>query len=241
MYITNLRLVLTCLCLLAIACSASPAYHEQLDSSSVEKRASSSPFAITGLKAKSGTALRLEIRELQKNNAQWNLFLLALNKFYARDESYLTSYYQIAGIHGRPFITWNGVNFAPGAGGGYCTHSSTLFPTWHRPYLAMYEQVIWGFVQTIAASIGTNEYKAAAKTFRIPYWDWAAPVPKGKHVLPSSVGGSPYIVIKLPSGYQTIKNPLYRYHFHPLKTSDFPDNPVSVNYLQQHVSSANHK
>lgn len=22
---------------------------------------------------------------------------------------------------------------------GYCTHSSILFPTWHRPYLALFE------------------------------------------------------------------------------------------------------
>lgn len=225
---THLRLVLILLGLLAIICNASPTQNDQNDLSNHEKR-QSSPFAITGLQSKAGgTALRLEIRELRKNNAQWNLFLLALNKFYARDQKSLTSYYQISGIHGRPYTPWNGVNFAPGAGGGYCTHSSTLFPTWHRPYLAMYEQIIWDLVQQVAASIGTTEYKTAAKTFRIPYWDWAAPVPNGQHVLPSPVGGSPFIVISLPTGSKTINNPLYRYHFHPLSTSDFPDDPVST-------------
>lgn len=228
MCITHLRLILICLGILVVIGNTSPTKHEQLDQPNQQKRQSSTPFAITGLGSKSGTALRLEIRELRKNNAQWNLFLLALNKFYAKDQTSLTSYYQISGIHGRPYTPWNGVNFAPGTGGGYCTHSSSLFPTWHRPYLAMYEQIIWGLVQDEAASIGTNEYKTAAKTFRIPYWDWAAPVPDGQHVLPGPIGGSAYIQISLPSGNKVIDNPLYRYHFHPVKSSDFPDDPVRI-------------
>jgi tyrosinase len=75
------------------------------------------------------------------------------------DESDQLSYFQVAGIHGRPFILWNGVSQVPGSGwGGYCNHSkcrnhnsklallshindpaSVLFLTWHRPYLALYE------------------------------------------------------------------------------------------------------
>lgn len=46
----------------------------------------------------------------------------------------------LAGIHGVPFVPWNGVQASPGANqSGYCPHSSVLFPTWHRPYLALYE------------------------------------------------------------------------------------------------------
>ncbi len=41
------------------------------------------------------------------------------------------------GIHGRPFVAWDGVNGPYEK--GYCTHSSILFPTWHRPYLALFE------------------------------------------------------------------------------------------------------
>lgn len=37
-----------------------------------------------------------------------------------------------------PDIAWDG-----STGGdfsvGYCTHASILFPTWHRPYIALYE------------------------------------------------------------------------------------------------------
>ena len=59
-----------------------------------------------------------------------------------------------AGIHGRPFIAWDGVNPAtPGAGDsatGYCTHGNTLFPTWHRPYLALFE------VRIVLRSVGID-------------------------------------------------------------------------------------
>jgi tyrosinase len=44
------------------------------------------------------------------------------------------------GIHGRPYIPWDGVQAVPGGSGtGYCTHSSVLFLTWHRPFLALFE------------------------------------------------------------------------------------------------------
>ena len=93
---------------------------------------SSSPFIITGIPANgSGPApQRLEIRQLQENPLQWNLYLLAMAEYQKMDQSDLTSYYQIAGIHGRPFVPWNQVAYTPGGAGGYCTHSSTLFPTW---------------------------------------------------------------------------------------------------------------
>lgn len=217
-------LPLTCLCLLVSICVGSPTADGLHHSSPNEKRADNF-FAITG---PPGTVHpRLEISQLRKNNAQWNLYLLALNRLYARGQTTRTSYYQLAGIHGRPFVEWDGVGFAFGRSGGYCPHGSTLFPTWHRPYLALYEQVLYGLVQEVANSIGGAEYQAAAKTFRIPYWDWAAPAPNGKNVLIGPIGGSAYIQISLPTGPKVIDNPLYRYHFHPLNPSDLPDDPVS--------------
>lgn len=44
----------------------------------------------------------------------------------------------LTGIHGFPYVPWNevpGVNFTM----GYCQHASILFPSWHRPYLALVE------------------------------------------------------------------------------------------------------
>lgn len=50
------------------------------------------------------------------------------------------SFFQIGGIHGLPYVPWDGVGEASQAeASGYCTHGSVLFPTWHRPYVALYE------------------------------------------------------------------------------------------------------
>uniref|UniRef100_L2GER5 tyrosinase n=1 Tax=Colletotrichum fructicola (strain Nara gc5) TaxID=1213859 RepID=L2GER5_COLFN len=63
--------------------------------------------------------------------------------------------------------------------GGFCTHSSILFLTWHRPYLAIFETELYKHVNFIANAYTEDERKAdyvkAAKTFRMPYWDWARP------------------------------------------------------------------
>lgn len=50
------------------------------------------------------------------------------------------SWFAIGGIHGSPKLPWDSV---PGGSdstwGGYCTHASVLFPTWHRPYVLLFE------------------------------------------------------------------------------------------------------
>lgn len=190
-----------------------------------------STLAITGLKS-SGTHQRLEIRQLQKNTPQWNLFLLALNRFQGMSQSDRSSYYQVSGIHGRPFVPWDGVQLQQSA--GYCTHEIVLFPTWHRPYLALYEQILYGIVQQVANEMTQDKstYVAAAKTFRIPYWDWAAPA-QGGQVYPSFfkgiwTGTQSYLDLSLPNGTTRIVNPLYAFKFHPLSASDLPNNPFDI-------------
>jgi hypothetical protein len=62
------------------------------------------------------------------------------------------SWFGIASIHGEPYASWNdaprffydletGKKDTP----GYCRHGSTLFPTWHRAYLALFEvcSILW--------------------------------------------------------------------------------------------------
>lgn len=69
-----------------------------------------------------------------------DLYIQGLAAFQAEDQSELLSYYQIAGIHGRPYAAWDNVNGPQGDyATGYCTHDSILFPVWHRPYLALFE------------------------------------------------------------------------------------------------------
>ncbi|OAA37887.1 tyrosinase precursor [Metarhizium rileyi] len=141
--------------------------------------------------ANSTVPFRLEIRKMKSNEYTWDLYILALSMFQYADQDDPLSWYQIAGkcIHGVPFTTWNGVESLPGTNqSGYCTHSSVLFPMWHRPYLALFEQQMYKMVNAIALMFAnTTErslYQRAASTFRTPYWDWSLQAPDGETHLP---------------------------------------------------------
>lgn len=76
-------------------------------------------------------------------------------------------------------------------------------------------------------SAGQDRYVAAARDFRMPYWDWAIVTASGQGVLPPSVQFETVNVVTPESGGKRVpmKNPLYSFHFHPLNPSkgDFPD------------------
>ena len=185
--------------------------------------------AITGINT-FGVQPRLEIRQLQQNIDQWNIFLLGMLRFQQTDQSDQISYYQIAGIHGRPYTAWDGVPPAPGVQGpGYCNHLLNLFLAWHRAYLALFEQTLYQhIVETVnefPAGAQRQRYAAAALSWRFPYWDWAAPPADGESVYPASMQ-SPTINVTTPNGTAMIHNPLYSYKFHPVSQEDFYFNPV---------------
>ncbi|KAK0748117.1 hypothetical protein B0T21DRAFT_446901 [Apiosordaria backusii] len=173
--------------------------------------------------------VRREIRELEQDREVWTLYLLGMSMMQFTDQASPMSWYGITGIHGMPHQTWGGVRPTPGnEETGYCTHSSILFPTWHRPYLALYEQVLSNLIQMIATWWPEDQrqrYIAAARRFRIPYWDWATYPPSGGSVLPLSVGGSPHVDINGPNGVQRISNPLFSYTFRPLNVTAFKQAP----------------
>jgi len=91
---------------------------------------------------------RREINDLIKDHHQWPLYVQALAAVMNDPESNVISHYQMSGIHGLPYVEWDGSGGAQPVQGsgwpGYCTHGSVLFPTWHRPYVALYEQVLQG-------------------------------------------------------------------------------------------------
>jgi hypothetical protein len=86
---------------------------------------------------------RLEIDEFMADNAMVNLFLLALSELQKNSLREINgkpnwlNYYALAGIHGQPQEEWNG--FKNDRNYGYCNHSEDTFPTWHRPYMMLYE------------------------------------------------------------------------------------------------------
>jgi tyrosinase len=71
---------------------------------------------------------------------------------FAKPSSDPLSHFGMAGIHGLPYVQWEGAGGTrpvQGAGWrGYCTHGSYIFPTWHRPYVALYE--VGGILRGVA-------------------------------------------------------------------------------------------
>jgi len=118
-----------------------------------------------GLTAGAVAPNRLEINDFvhPDNIEQFSLFVQALSKpsfvfyqspslsidrrtlavLYCTPQKESLSHFGISAIHGLPYVQWEGAggnkHFKGREFGGYCTHASVLFPTWHRPYVALYE------------------------------------------------------------------------------------------------------
>ncbi|EPS35849.1 hypothetical protein H072_10709 [Dactylellina haptotyla CBS 200.50] len=187
-----------------------------------------------GTRAGTGNVpIRQDFNEFIKDSTALNLYLLALSRMMARSQDDPTSHYQVAGIHGRPYIAWDGVS-----GGnnnrGYCTHADILFLSWHRPYLALYESLLHAEVQKIAqeftpGSADSTKHLASAANWRMPYWDWATSV-----TIPALIGNTPKVTVQDPTkGSTQIDNPLYAYKYHFSSSSkqqqEFPNAPFDSN------------
>jgi len=172
-------------------------------------------IAITGASS-GGSQPRLEIHDLQSQTDQWNIYLLALQRFQEMDGNDPMSWYQIAGIHGQPYIDWDGVGMCSNCTpSGYCTHASTLFPTWHRAYLLLFEQSLQNNALAVADEFTGDDnvrYTQAATSLRIPYWDWALVSQNGEDAFPQMFTDTS-VSVNTPTGQQTIPNPLLLYWF----------------------------
>ena len=143
------------------------------------------------------------------------MLLLALQRIQGVSENDDLSYYQISGIHGYPYVPWQeDPGFVPAnQNRGYCSHSSSIFTTWHRPYLVLLEQVLCNQARAIAQEFRGDDaarYRAAAEEVRIPYWDWSSTNTQSR--IPAAVKQA-FIPVNGPSGQATIANPLFSYKF----------------------------
>ncbi|TGO46239.1 hypothetical protein BCON_0336g00050 [Botryotinia convoluta] len=134
--------------------------------------ASFSPIGVkTSIDAQTGAApARRDILDLQNDVPTWSLYIEALISLQQVPKDGPLSWFQIAGIHVRPYYSWDSVSWNPAAPQmGHCTHDDVLFPIWYRPYLALYNQVLASNAQTIAATCTEASYTDVAANFRIPY------------------------------------------------------------------------
>ncbi|KAF9772953.1 hypothetical protein IL306_009291 [Fusarium sp. DS 682] len=213
---------------------------------------------VLGLHEVAGVAERLDIDVMLMTQPDtFNLFLIALMELkgmkvtwdipsdYSFTPEDKMSWFQIAGIHGLPAEDWDrekerGKNRdIEWDGDGYCAHSTPTFSPWHRPYLAMLEQTLFRQVANVAKRFSESskileedkkKYTAAAKKFRLPYWDYYRPR-GGQVTFPGVVDGStttsPYdyhapkiftkkkvMVKSLPDNeLKPVDNPFFQYEF----------------------------
>jgi tyrosinase len=149
-----------------------------------------------------------------ENAVQFSLFIQALVKFQQMDPTDKLSYYQVAGIHGQPATSWDGAN-APSS--WYCNHQKTTFPTWHRPYLLLFEQRIYEIMMSeiVSGITPTSEqsiWAIEASHWRLPYWDWAADQPYLQNVGIPQLFTLPQVTVVMPNSKSaTFNNPLWKF------------------------------
>ncbi|KAL4919138.1 hypothetical protein BDW62DRAFT_209876 [Aspergillus aurantiobrunneus] len=178
---------------------------------------------ITGIPIPAGevTPARPEISSWWKSDApqtqiQVSLFIQALGKMQDRDPvTDNKSFYQIAGIHGFPQVYWDNADVLKGF---YCTHGTFTFPTWHRPYMLLYEQVLYNImieelIPSIADAAVKEDWTRAAQRWRLPFWDWAIPqADTGEFGVPQIVQCEQVEILQLGGkNKERVPNPLYKY------------------------------
>src|SRR5208337_3836200 len=92
------------------------------------------------------------------------------------------------------------------------------FPTWHRPYVALYEQCLASYftdiIQEYTNPDVVQRLTNASLVWRLPYWDW------GVYTDLPSEWYSNTIQIYAPDGSTAnTSNPFSAYTFHPIDSS----------------------
>ncbi|TID07324.1 Tyrosinase [Colletotrichum higginsianum] len=129
---------------------------------------------------------------------QWDLYIAALTAMQDANETDPTSYFQIAGIHGQPYMAWSGGGPQTGADAGYCPHNQVLVRQAKRIAISYPEP-------------HKRKYLEAAESLRIAYWDWAE-----NHQVPPVTAMPTVIVNKPVAGLvqpASVRNPLYRFKY----------------------------
>jgi tyrosinase len=161
------------------------------------------------------------------NNAiQLSLFIQALIQFQEMPVKEKLSYYQISGIHGYPATSWDG---EAGPSQFYCNHQRTTFPTWHRPYMLLFEQRLYEIMMGIVSKIKPDSEKAIweieASHWRLPYWDWAQNQPYLQTVGIPQLFTLEWITVVMPGRtWKGFPNPLWKFSNPGGKPMGSPDN-----------------
>ncbi|KAI0895499.1 tyrosinase domain protein [Annulohypoxylon nitens] len=196
--------------------------------------ASSDFYPITGIKTDDGDIpIRRDVNDwyLEQtgkdgNRIQLTLFVEALIKIQARPLDDELSYFRLAAIHGAPWISWD--NVSPQKNGpkpeNFCVHNDYTFPTWHRVYMLLFEQVIYdAMIEHIDGFSNESKHKKSvwkkeAGKWRLPYWDFARFARKRDGTSTEELrlpllAMMPQVMIKALGSTELVSkpNPLYRF------------------------------
>ncbi|KAB8229895.1 uncharacterized protein BDW43DRAFT_302840 [Aspergillus alliaceus] len=141
----------------------------------------------------------------RKNRIQVVLFLKALKLLQEISPDKRGSYFQIAGINGMPYKSWD----EPTINAKSYSHGGHLFLPWNRQYILLFEQRLYEIMvnEIIPKYPEENQslLRTAADTWRMPYWDWST-----KPQIPS-LATQPELQISVLDELETISNPLYQF------------------------------
>lgn len=177
---------------------------------------------------------RREIYELRKDEDAWNIYPLGRSRFQSIDGREPMSFYQLSAIHGQPCVTWyNNEPCSDCTMVGYRSHQSILFPTWHRAYLAPFEQSLVDSAMAVAEQFtgpDHDRYLRAAQTLRMSYWYWAELPAEGENPFPQAFTDEE-VFVNSPDGSLNITNPLKEYKFKATEGHDFISDDVTMRRL----------
>jgi tyrosinase len=97
---------------------------------------------------------------------------------------------------------------------------AVTFPTWHRPYVALYEQLLAAQFPTIIQMYSAanpslaSQLSNSAQVWRLPYWDWGL-----DSSIPDEWSATTINVWATDGGVTAVANPLNNYAFHPIDGS----------------------
>ncbi|KAF2195260.1 hypothetical protein K469DRAFT_757440 [Zopfia rhizophila CBS 207.26] len=200
-------------------------------------------FSVLDVDGLGGTTVhqRLEIRQLEQNPDHWNVYLLRLLRFQSMSQADKLLYYQTAGIHGQPYVAWDGVQQVNGGFGvtaltaptyfpngiGHISHSLRLVSFPSPPpssYSHQLQEIIYLNARQAVSEFSDGEQRIVTGThFQHSECRTGTGLlhhSSGQGAMPSSIQRH-NIDIMLLNRTTSVSNPLSSYTFYPLRTSSF--------------------
>ncbi|KAJ6788102.1 hypothetical protein PWT90_05055 [Aphanocladium album] len=131
---------------------------------------------------------------------QWDLYIQALRAMQAANATDPESYFQVSGIHGKPFIEYDktGPKTTEALWAGYCPHGQILVE--HAKQIAV------TYPEELRA-----RYIEAADTLRTPFWDWGADAAVPQSTVPQTLRINVTENGKVEA--KDVENPLHTFKF----------------------------